>query len=131
MSLISLKAFLSISMIVGNLIDVYLFGLIAVLINIFIYFISFSLILISFLIYRFLTIIELSILLLFLLELFSSFFQSLTISNRIAINLIPGSLLVSLLITAFRVFFIFIIICSFYCSTIYSINSNINGLFEY
>lgn len=33
MTLISIKAFLSVSMIVGNLIDVYLFGLIAVLIN--------------------------------------------------------------------------------------------------
>ena len=39
MTLISIKAFLSVSMIVGNLIDVYLFGLIAVLINYLLYFI--------------------------------------------------------------------------------------------
>jgi hypothetical protein len=32
-SLVSIKAFLSVSMIVGNFIDVYLFGLIAVLMN--------------------------------------------------------------------------------------------------
>lgn len=32
-SLISIKAFVSVSMIVGNIIDVYLFGLIAVLMN--------------------------------------------------------------------------------------------------
>ena len=110
MTLISIKAFLSVSMIVGNLIDVYLFGLIAVLINYLLYFICYSLTLISFPVYRFLTKIEYSILLLLLSESFSPFSQSLTISNRLSINLIPGPLLATPLLTAFRVFFLYFVV---------------------
>ena len=78
-SLVSIKAFLSVSMIVGNFIDVYLFGLIAVLMNWLLYCWSIGLLLCSFLLYLFLTRLELFLLVLSLLESFSSFFQSLTL----------------------------------------------------
>ena len=99
-SLVSIKAFLSVSMIVGNFIDVYLFGLIAVLMNWLLYCWSIGLLLCSFLLYLFLTRLELFLLVLSLLESFSSFFQSLTLANRLSINLLAGSLLTSLLIIA-------------------------------
>ena len=99
-SLVSIKAFLSVSMIVGNFIDVYLFGLIAVLMNWLLYCWSIGLVLCSFLLYLFLTRLELFLLVLSLLESFSSFFQSLTLANRLSINLLAGSLLTSLLIIA-------------------------------
>jgi len=108
--LISIKAFLSVSMIVGNLIDVYLFGLIAVLINWLCYCTSFGIVSISFLVYRFLTRLEFFLSCLFLLESFSPFFQSLTLSNRLSINLLSGSLLTTLLVTAFRVFFLYFVV---------------------
>ena len=99
-SLVSIKAFLSVSMIVGNFIDVYLFGLIAVLMNWLLYCWSIGLLLCSFLLFLFLTRLELFLLVLSLLESFSSFFQSLTLANRLSINLLAGSLLTSLLIIA-------------------------------
>ena len=43
-----IKAFLTVSMIVGNLIDVYPFGMIAALISVLLYLLSFGLILCSF-----------------------------------------------------------------------------------
>jgi F0F1-type ATP synthase membrane subunit a len=91
-------------MIVGNLIDVYLFGLIAVMISWLLVLGSFGLVLGGFLLYFFLTDVEVFLCLLFLLELFSSVFQSVTLANRLSINLIAGSLLTSLLSLAVTVF---------------------------
>jgi len=101
---LAIKAFLSVSMIVGNLIDVYLFGLIAVMISWLLVLGSFGLVLGGFLLYFFLTDVEVFLCLLFLLELFSSVFQSVTLANRLSINLIAGSLLTSLLSLAVIVF---------------------------
>jgi len=58
----------------------------------------------GFLLYFFLTDVEVFLCLLFLLELFSSVFQSVTLANRLSINLIAGSLLTSLLSLAVIVF---------------------------
>ena len=82
---VSIKAFLSISMIVGNFIDVYLFGMIAVFMNWTCYYWCFGLVLHSFPFYVFLTRLELFLLILSLLELFPSFSQSLTLANRLSI----------------------------------------------
>ena len=105
MTLISMKYFISITMIVSNLIDLFLFGLVSVIINWMNYFLSFGLLIFGFLVYRFITRIEFFLSLLFLLESFSSIFQSFTLSNRLSINLLSGTLLVSLLVSAIRIMF--------------------------
>jgi len=95
--LIGLKVFLSISLLVGNLIDVYFLGLIAVLISSIIYINIFGLVIFGVLFIIFLSTLELFLFILGILESFSSLFQSLTLSNRLSINMICGSLLTSLL----------------------------------
>ena len=105
-TLVSLKVYCSCSMIVGNFIDIYLFGLLAVLMNWFFQVFSFGWLLCSFLFYLFLHRLEMFLLVLSLLECFSSLFQSLTLSNRLSINLLSGSLLIELLSVAVR-FFLF------------------------
>ena len=84
--LTSLKVFISVSMMVGNIIDIYLLGVMVVIINWLLYSSYYGLLLISYLVYLFLTRIEVFLVLLFLLESFSIIFQSLTISNRLSIN---------------------------------------------
>jgi hypothetical protein len=95
--LVSIKAFLTVSMIVGNLIDVYLFGMIAVLISSFIYILCTSTVYLSLYLLLFLSTYEWFLLILVLLESFSGIFQSLTLSNRLSTNMLCGSLLTSLL----------------------------------
>ena len=53
---------------------------------------------------------ELFLIILFILESFSIIFQSLTLSNRLSINIIAGSLLINLLSIAVIVFSIYLII---------------------
>ena len=91
--LISIKVFISITMIVGNIIHIYLFSLIVILISLLLHLIVSGLSLISYLLYLFLTTVEFFLYILFLLESFSNLFQSLTLANRLSINLIAGSLL--------------------------------------
>ena len=100
---ISIKCFIWISLLVGNIIDIYIFGLIAVLIYWLHYYWLFGILLSSFLLYLFLTKIEFFLLVLFYLESSSSLFQSLTLANRLSINLIAGSLLMSLLSISIRI----------------------------
>lgn len=103
-TIVSIKVFLDRSMIVGNFIDVYLFGLIAVLMNWYIYLWGVGLCCSSFLLYLFLTELELFLWILSFLEFFSCFFQSLTLANRLSINLLAGSLLTNLLSIVVRGF---------------------------
>jgi hypothetical protein len=105
-TIVSLKFYLSCSMIIGNFIDVYLFGFLAVIMNWFCIVVAFGWLLSSFLFYLFLHRLEMFLLVLSLLESFSSLFQSLTLSNRLSINLLSGSLLIELLSVAVR-FFLF------------------------
>jgi len=100
-TLLTLKVYFVCSIIIGNFIDIYLFGLLAVLIHWFFQVISFGWLLYSFLLYLFLHRLEIFLLVISLLEYFSSFFQSLTLSNRISINLLSGSLLIELLSVLF------------------------------
>lgn len=94
---ISIKAFLTVSMMVGNFINVYLFGIIAVFIMPFLYIIFFGLIFVSFFFICFLSSLSSFLYILLILDLFSQFFQSLTLSNRLSINMLCGSLLTTLL----------------------------------
>lgn len=97
--LIGIKVFISIPLLIGNIIIIYLLGIVAVIIDYWVYYLLLGLILTSFNCYLFLTSIELIILLLLLLELVSIIFQSLTLANRLSINLIAGSLLLTLLLS--------------------------------
>ncbi len=85
---IAMKAVISVSIIVGNLIDVYLFGIIAVLINGSLYTLAFGLVLGCLLLYLFSTNVAVFLVSLFTPELFSTIFQSITLANRLSINLI-------------------------------------------
>ena len=80
-------------MMVGNFINVYLFGIIAVFIMPFLYVICYGLIFISFFFISFLSSLSSFLYILLILDLFSQFFQSLTLSNRLSINMLCGSLL--------------------------------------
>jgi len=84
----------------------------AVLINWWLYGWSFGLLLCSFLFYLFLTRLELFLLIISFLDSFSSFFQSLTVANRLSINLMAGSLLTSLLSVACGVFWGYVLFFS-------------------
>jgi hypothetical protein len=96
--LLSIKGFLAVSMIVGNLIEVYLFGVIAVLVYHLLLLYTIGFVLLGAFLYLFLTDFEVFLVLLFLLELFSSVFQSVTLANRLSVNLIAGALLTELIL---------------------------------
>ena len=71
-----------------------------------------GLILVAYLLYLFLTRMELFLIISFMLESFSIISQSLTLSNRLSINILAGSLLISLLSVAVIIFSIYLIINS-------------------
>ena len=93
--MVSIKLFITISMMIGNIIDIYLSGIMIVLINYLMYSGYFGLILCSYLLYLFLTRMELFLIISFMLEPFSIISQSLTLSNRLSINILAGSLSIS------------------------------------
>ena len=99
--LLSLKAFIAATVIVGNIIYIYLFSFVVILISLLLHLTLSGLSLMSYLLYLFLTKVELYLFILFLLESFSHLFQSLTLANRLSINLIAGSLLLCLLFASF------------------------------
>ena len=80
-TMVSIKLFITVSMIIGNIIDIYLLGIMIVLINWLMYSGYFGLILCSYLLYLFLTRMELFLIISFMLESFSIISQSLTLSN--------------------------------------------------
>jgi len=88
---------LTVSMMVGNFIDCYILGLVAVLISFIEYIYMIGILVIGTLFLIFLSSLLLFLFTLGILESFSSLFQSLTISNRLSINMLCGSLLTSLL----------------------------------
>lgn len=108
--LISIKAFIWISILVGNIIDIYILGLIAVLIYWLHNYWLYGIILWSFLVYLFLTRVELSLSVPFYLESISCLFQSLTLANRLSINLIAGSLLIALLSISIKLLIIYYLV---------------------
>ena len=104
MILVTIKIFITVSMMIGNIIDIYLSGIQVVLINWLLYSRYFGWILCSYLLYLFLTRIELCPIISFILEPFSIMSQSLTLSNRLSINIPAGSLLINPLSIAVIVF---------------------------
>jgi F0F1-type ATP synthase membrane subunit a len=72
----------------------------------------------GFLLYFFLTDVEVFLCLLFLLELFSSVFQSVTLANRLSINFIAEIMSV-VAIVSIDSFVVFIVLLSNYISTIF------------
>ena len=113
-SIVSIKLFIDVSLIIGNIIDVYLFGIMVVLINWLLYTGYFGTSVSSYLLYLYLTRMELFLIILWLLESFSIIFQSLTLSNRSSINIFAGYLLISLLAVAVIVFSDYIMITSIF-----------------
>jgi len=134
--LIGVKVFISITLLVANIIIIYLWGLIAVIIYWFVYYSLLGLLLNAFIYYLFLTKHELFIFILFYLELVSILFQSLTLANRLSINLIAGSLLITLLISLlcliiiYYVCFCFVILFNFIVYSFEIMNTTIQ-LFIY
>ena len=92
------------------------------------YFIAYSSIVSGLLLYLFLTDLEFILLLLFLLESFSSCIQSATLANRLSINLIGGSLLTQLLSIAITllisgIYIVSLILIGLITTIIYSIEA--------
>ena len=108
--MVSIKLFITISMMIGNIIDIYLSGIMIVFINYLMYSGYFGLILCSYLLYLFLTRMELFLIISFMLEPFSIISQSLTLSNRLSINILAGSLSISSLSLAVIIFSLYLII---------------------
>ena len=102
--MVSIKLFITVSMMIGNIIDIYLLGIMIVLINWLMYSGYFGLILCSYLLYLFLTRMELFLIISLMLEPFSIISQSLTLSNRLSINILAGSLSISSLSVAVIIF---------------------------
>lgn len=94
---LALKLFVYYSLIAANIILVYIFGFVVISINFASSLMSFGLLTLSFYLYLFLSVYYSFLLVLFLIELFSSFFNSLTLTNRLSINIFVGSLLINLL----------------------------------
>ena len=111
-TMVSIKLFITVSMIIGNIIDIYLLGIMIVLINWLMYSGYSGLILVAYLLYLFLTRMELFLIISFMLEPFSIISQSLTLSNRLSINILAGSLSISSLSVAVIIFSIYLIINS-------------------
>ena len=111
-TMVSIKLFITVSMIIGNIIDIYLLGIMTLLINWLMYSGYSGLILVAYLLYLFLTRMELFLIISFMLESFSIISQSLTLSNRLSINILAGSLLISSLSVAVIIFSIYLIINS-------------------
>ena len=111
-TMVSIKLFITVSMIISNIIDIYLIGIMIVLINWLMYSGYSGLILVAYLLYLFLTRMELFLIISFMLESFSIISQSLTLSNRLSINILAGSLLISSLSVAVIIFSIYLIINS-------------------
>jgi len=99
LNVIMMKYFVSSTVIVGNIIDIYILGLIAVIMNWCLYALIYGLGLISFIFYAFLHRLELFLSIIGFLELFSTYFQSITLSNRLSINIFAGSLIVGIIMT--------------------------------
>lgn len=94
---VALKLFAYYSLIAANIIFIYVFGFIVISCALFSALMAYGLLLVSFYLYLFLSVYYAFLMVLFLIELFSSFFNSLTLTNRLSINIFVGSLLINLL----------------------------------
>ena len=90
-----------------------------------------GLILVAYLLYLFLSRIELFLIISFMLESFSIISQSLTLSNRLSINILAGSLLISSLSVAVIIFSIYLIINSLFTGIDYDSLLRATGFFRF
>ena len=102
--MVSIKVYSCYSMIVGNFVDVYPLGIIAVLMNRFIYRYAFGMLIPPFPFYPFPLRYSLSLPIPRLPDPFPSFPQPLTLRNRLPINIPAGSLLSTPLAVALKYF---------------------------
>lgn len=109
------------TMFVANFINIFLFGIIAVSIFFFYQFFIVGLLVLSLFYYLFLTNNEFFLFLLSLLEIFSTMFQSITLSNRLTINIFAGSLLITLITLLLNITILFFSFFSFLVSIFYFI----------
>ena len=109
-TIVSIKIFIIVSMMISNIIDIYLSGIMIVLINWLMYSGYFGLIPSPYLSYLFLTKMELSLIIPFMLEPFSIISQSPTLSNRLSINIPAGSLPIQSLSVAIIIFSTYLVI---------------------
>ena len=96
--LITSKIYLTVGMVVGNIIDVYILSLIAVIITSMITIFMHGLIVLSMFLLFFLSTSWFILCILGLLEVFSLLFSSITMSNRLSVNMLCGSLILSLIV---------------------------------
>lgn len=91
------KVFITVVLISSNFIDLYLVAIISVFISILVYIFMWGIIFFSVWLIYFISKSIFMVLILAILEIFTTFFQSITLSNRFSINMLVGSLLTSLL----------------------------------
>ena len=84
---------MDLSIVIGNVIDIYILGLIAVCMNGLLYGIYLGSIVFVLFYFLFIFGLESFLWILCLVECFSIYFQSLTLANRLSINLVAGFLL--------------------------------------
>jgi F0F1-type ATP synthase membrane subunit a len=95
--IVALKLFVYYSLIAANIIFVYVFGFIVIAVAFLSSLLAYGALVVAFYLYLFLSTLYAFLMVLFLIELFSSFFNSLTLTNRLSINVFVGSLLINLL----------------------------------
>ncbi len=107
--LVSIKMFLDISIIIGNVIDIYVYGIVAICMNGYVYAYYCGFMIFNFMWYYSILSVDIYLFVMSLIELFSLLFQSLTLSNRITINIVAGGLLIYLLSLLLSIHFLLII----------------------
>ena len=96
----------SIAIILANLIDVYLFGILFIILHQLIYIAIIGIIFISEWLLLFISSSSIFVLFLSFIELSSIILQSITITNRLSINIIAGGLLVNILFIVFDLYIV-------------------------
>lgn len=95
--MVFIRMFLDLSIIIANVIDIYIFGLIAIWISGYIYIYYLGLVIYGYMFYFRVLGIDCFLYILSLIEFIGYYFISLTLSNRISINIVAGCLLSYLL----------------------------------
>jgi hypothetical protein len=87
----------SIAIVLANIIDIYLFGILGIFILLLTYILIIGSLFVANWFYLYLSSIELFIFILAIIEFVSIIFQSITITNRLSINIVAGGFLVNIL----------------------------------
>ena len=99
--IVSIKVgFISVSLMVGNVITVYLYSVMVVMVNYVLEIVAIGYQVVAMLLYVFLMDGSVMLVVLCMVEVFALGFQTLTLANRISVNIISGSMLLQLLAIA-------------------------------